>query len=141
MAKRKLKRIERIIIISFIFSAVVMMGFWIMDKNKELAIKQKPYVFARIKDTLDRRILIYQRRAYRPDLQIFLYQATSQYQGKTVVGGVSVGDSIDKISSIYGQPNKRIESIHGYFLVYEKYKIIFFIRENKVEEWTLYYVL
>ena len=35
MAKRKLKRIERIIIISFIFSAVVMMGFWIMDKKPD----------------------------------------------------------------------------------------------------------
>ncbi|MEZ4851844.1 MAG: hypothetical protein R3B93_25175 [Bacteroidia bacterium] len=109
--------------------------------GKELAIKQKPYIFARIKDTLDRRILIYQRRAYRPDLQIFLYQATNQYQGKTTVGSVSVGDSIDKISGIYGRPNKRIESVHGYYLVYDQYKIIFFIRNEKVEEWTLYYVL
>jgi hypothetical protein len=35
MAKRKLKRIERIIIISFCFSAVVLVGFWIMDKEPD----------------------------------------------------------------------------------------------------------
>ncbi|MDX2250067.1 MAG: hypothetical protein SF052_25005 [Bacteroidia bacterium] len=35
MAKRKLTRIERIILISFLFSSVVMIGFWIMDKEPD----------------------------------------------------------------------------------------------------------
>ena len=35
MAKRKLKRIERIILISFCFSAVILVAFWLMDKEPD----------------------------------------------------------------------------------------------------------
>ena len=35
MAKRKLKRIERIILTSFIISAVILVIFWLMDKKPD----------------------------------------------------------------------------------------------------------
>ncbi len=58
------------------------------------------------------------------------------YTGETKLG-IKLGDDYKKVVQAYGSPSRTIASRNGFFLMYDRQRIIFTVRKSKVVSWAV----